>query len=114
MAELDTKTPTATTNGGVMSPNNEAGPSTAQLPLPTSPAASARSSMDEASRIRQLEDELEMVRGEKDNLGNQYRSLLGKLTAMRKSLGDKLREDAVGSESRWSSRDSGRVLSDCV
>lgn len=94
MAELDTKTPT-TTNGGVMSPNTDAGPSTAQLPLPTSPAASARSSMDEASRIRQLEDELEMVRGEKDNLGNQYRSLLGKLTAMRKSLGDKLREDAV-------------------
>jgi hypothetical protein len=28
-------------------------------------------------------------------LSNQYRTLLGKLTAMRASLGEKLREDAV-------------------
>jgi hypothetical protein len=35
------------------------------------------------------------VKQEKDVLGNQYRSLLGKLTTMRKSLGEKLREDAV-------------------
>ena len=104
MAELDTKTPTNGSNG-VMSP--DAGPSTSQLPLPSSPAASARSSMDEASRIRQLEDELETVRGEKDNLGNQYRSLLGKLTAMRQSLGDKLREDAVGSDPLGPCENSG-------
>ena len=56
---------------------------------------SPRSSMDNDERIRQLEEELEAVRGEKDVLGNQYRTLLGKLTAMRQSLGDKLREDAV-------------------
>lgn len=46
-------------------------------------------------RIRELEDELARVRDEKDALDGQYRSLLGKLTTMRKSLGEKLREDAV-------------------
>jgi predicted nucleic acid-binding Zn-ribbon protein len=46
-------------------------------------------------RIRDLEDELARVRDEKDALDGQYRGLLGKLTMMRKSLGDKLREDAV-------------------
>lgn len=41
------------------------------------------------------EGELERVRAEKDHLSHQYRSLLGKLTAMRNSLGEKLKEDAV-------------------
>lgn len=41
------------------------------------------------------EGELERVRAEKDHLSLQYRSLLGKLTAMRNTLGDKLKEDAV-------------------
>ncbi|GMK60075.1 hypothetical protein CspeluHIS016_0902920 [Cutaneotrichosporon spelunceum] len=39
-------------------------------------------------------DELERVRAEKDHLSHQYRSLLGKLTAMRNTLGEKLKEDA--------------------
>lgn len=43
-----------------------------------------------------LEQELAVVRQEKEVLANQYRTLLGKLTAMRSSLGEKLREDAVG------------------
>lgn len=43
-----------------------------------------------------LEAELERTRAEKDHLSNQYRTLLGKLTAMRNSLGEKLKEDAVG------------------
>lgn len=47
-------------------------------------------------RVRILEDDLETTRQEKEALGNQYRSLLGKLTAMRTTLGDKLKEDAVG------------------
>lgn len=42
-----------------------------------------------------LEEDLAATRQEKEVLGNQYRTLLGKLTAMRQSLGDKLREDAV-------------------
>ncbi|RSH85847.1 uncharacterized protein EHS24_004027 [Apiotrichum porosum] len=41
-----------------------------------------------------LEAELERTRAEKDHLSNQYRTLLGKLTAMRNSLGEKLKEDA--------------------
>ncbi|OWT41125.1 hypothetical protein C362_01339 [Cryptococcus neoformans Bt1] len=45
-------------------------------------------------RIRILEDDLEATRQEKEALGSQYRSLLGKLTAMRTTLGDKLKEDA--------------------
>ncbi|OXB38407.1 hypothetical protein LQV05_002773 [Cryptococcus neoformans] len=45
-------------------------------------------------RIRILENDLEATRQEKEALGNQYRSLLGKLTAMRTTLGDKLKEDA--------------------
>ena len=85
-----------TSNGnGVLSP--DAGPSKSPLP----DLASPRSSMDDAGRIRQLEDELDTVRGEKENLGNQYRTLLGKLTAMRQSLGDKLREDAVSPQYLW-------------
>ena len=79
-------------------PQPDAGPSNsppppppADLPLEESPEDVA----DNADRIGQLEEELEVVRGEKESLGNQYRALLGKLTAMRQSLGDKLREDAV-------------------
>ena len=51
--------------------------------------------MENPERISRLEEELENVRAEKETLGAQYRSLLGKLTGMRQSLGDKLREDAV-------------------
>jgi hypothetical protein len=42
-----------------------------------------------------VEAELAVVRQEKEVLSGQYRGLLGKLTAMRSSLGEKLREDAV-------------------
>ncbi|TYJ57564.1 hypothetical protein B9479_001646 [Cryptococcus floricola] len=45
-------------------------------------------------RVKLLEEELESTRQDKETLGNQYRSLLGKLTAMRTTLGDKLKEDA--------------------
>jgi hypothetical protein len=88
-------------NGSV--PQPDAGPSSPPPPpateteteLPPTEAEPSNSTTDDASRIAQLEDELETVRGEKETLGNQYRALLGKLTAMRQSLGDKLREDAV-------------------
>lgn len=39
--------------------------------------------------------ELEQIKGEKEHLESQYRALLGKLTTMRNTLGDKLRQDAV-------------------
>ncbi|KAJ9102232.1 hypothetical protein QFC20_005061 [Naganishia adeliensis] len=49
---------------------------------------------DDSTRITRLEHELETTRAEKEQLGTQYRSLLSKLTTMRQSLGDRLREDA--------------------
>ncbi len=87
MSEIDTEY-----TNGVTSPPlpSQAGPST---PLA---ATSPRSSLDDAEvDIPQLKHELTVARQEKESLGNQYRSLLAKLTAMRQSLGEKLREDAV-------------------
>lgn len=57
-----------------------------------------RESLDVASRIAQLESELDRVTEERDTLQSQYRNLLGKLTNMRNTLGDKLRQDAVSSQ----------------
>lgn len=59
-----------------------------------------RSSMDvdhadRTERAAQLEQELHNVRQERDVLAGQYRGLLGKLTAMRSTLGEKLKSDAV-------------------
>jgi hypothetical protein len=47
--------------------------------------------------VERLERELERTREEKEALASQYRNLLAKLTAMRTTLGNKLKEDAVGS-----------------
>jgi hypothetical protein len=86
------------TASGILSPPPQA--STSQL-SPNPDILSPRSSFDEdvasngRDRIGQLEHDLSTTRQEKEVLSNQYRSLLGKLTAMRQSLGDKLREDAV-------------------
>lgn len=45
--------------------------------------------------IERLERELERTRDEKEALASQYRNLLAKLTTMRTTLGNKLKEDAV-------------------
>lgn len=45
--------------------------------------------------LESLRAELERTRAEKDALGEQYSGLLAKLTAMRTTLGNKLKEDAV-------------------
>ena len=85
-------------------PPSPALPLLSPQPGPSTPTAalSPRSSLDDAEdRSARLEQELANARQEKEVLGNQYRSLLGKLTAMRKSLGDKLREDAVGRIFQW-------------
>lgn len=82
------------------------GTSTPELPIqagPSTPPAltSPRSSLDDVEQdLSHLRHELAIARQEKEVLGNQYRNLLGKLTAMRQSLGDKLREDAVGHNSQ--------------
>lgn len=46
-------------------------------------------------RIRELEEDLVVTKNEKETFEAQYRSLLGKLTTMRNTLGDKLKQDAV-------------------
>lgn len=78
-----------------------AGRASAELPGVLSPPSVAspipRSSTDSARDAREgesVEAQLERVKQEKEHLNHQYRSLLSKLTAMRQSLGDKLKEDA--------------------
>lgn len=46
-------------------------------------------------RVARLEDELARTIGEKEAFEAQYKSLLAKLTTMRNTLGDKLKQDAV-------------------
>lgn len=53
------------------------------------------SSMDPVQR---LQLELQRTKEEKDTLAAQYRNLLSKLTTMRTTLGNKLKQDAVRSQ----------------
>ena len=52
--------------------------------------------------VQRLEQELQRTREEKDALATQYRNLLAKLTTMRTTLGNKLKQDAVRVLSRRS------------
>ncbi len=45
--------------------------------------------------VERLQHELERTKEEKDTLAAQYRNLLSKLTTMRTTLGNKLKQDAV-------------------
>lgn len=47
--------------------------------------------------IQRLQRDLQRTKEEKDALAAQYRNLLSKLTAMRTTLGNKLKQDAVRS-----------------
>jgi hypothetical protein len=47
------------------------------------------------SPVERLQRELERTREEKETLAGQYRNLLSKLTTMRTTLGNKLKQDAV-------------------
>ncbi|WWC60507.1 uncharacterized protein I303_103080 [Kwoniella dejecticola CBS 10117] len=98
-----------TTNNGNGNDQHQAGPSNPTSPTllsassPKSPLNGEMSHQQEqddatpsdpAERISQLEEELSATRQENEKLSGQYRGLLGKLTAMRTTLGDKLKEDA--------------------
>lgn len=50
---------------------------------------------EELDPIQRLQRELERTKEEKDTLAAQYRNLLSKLTTMRTTLGNKLKQDAV-------------------
>ncbi|KAI0641545.1 hypothetical protein C8Q79DRAFT_991437 [Trametes meyenii] len=54
----------------------------------------AHEDADELDPIQRLERELQRTREEKDTLAAQYRNLLAKLTTMRTTLGNKLKQDA--------------------
>ena len=45
--------------------------------------------------LERLQRQLARERAEKEDLATQYRNLLGKLTTMRTTLGNKLKQDAV-------------------
>lgn len=47
--------------------------------------------------IQRLQSELERTQEEKEKLAAQYQNLLSKLTTMRTTLGNKLKQDAVRS-----------------
>lgn len=49
----------------------------------------------ESDPVAKLQRELDRTREEKDTLAAQYRNLLAKLTTMRTTLGNKLKQDAV-------------------
>lgn len=75
-----------------------AGPTAAAAAMlsPSSADLSPRESLDQPAAGDDLASQLERAMSEKEHYYNQYRSLLGKLTAMRNTLGEKLKEDAVG------------------
>ena len=50
--------------------------------------------------VQRLQVELARMKEEKDTLAAQYNSLLAKLTTMRTTLGNKLKQDAVRSSCR--------------
>lgn len=61
---------------------------------PNDGTAYGQGNADESTRA--LEDELERTRADRDAWEEQYQGLLAKLTTMRNTVGDKLRQDAVG------------------
>ncbi|KAI0763500.1 hypothetical protein BD413DRAFT_616374 [Trametes elegans] len=54
----------------------------------------AHQDSDDLDPVQRLERELQRTRDEKDALATQYRNLLAKLTMMRTTLGNKLKQDA--------------------
>lgn len=46
--------------------------------------------------VKELRADLERAKGERDSFEAQYKGLLAKLTQMRSTLGNRLRQDAVG------------------
>ncbi|KAI0355884.1 hypothetical protein OH77DRAFT_1503859 [Trametes cingulata] len=59
-----------------------------------SPNGDAHQDSDDLDPVQRLERELQRTREEKDALATQYRNLLAKLTTMRTTLGNKLKQDA--------------------
>ncbi|GBE88717.1 hypothetical protein BKA93DRAFT_152707 [Sparassis latifolia] len=60
----------------------------------TTPNGQQHDDNEDLDPVQRLQRELERTKEEKDTLASQYRNLLSKLTAMRTSLGNKLKQDA--------------------
>lgn len=59
------------------------------------PAISEDEASTSSPREAELSQQLAQIQAEKETLEGQYRGLLSKLTTMRSTLGDKLKQDAV-------------------
>ena len=64
-------------------------------PPPVSNGTTEHEDLEGLDPVQRLQRELERTREEKDHLAAQYRNLLAKLTQMRTTLGNKLKQDAV-------------------
>ena len=62
--------------------------------------------------FERLQRQLARERAEKEELAAQYRNLLAKLTTMRTTLGNKLKQDAVRTPVRCPGETGGRVVTD--
>ncbi|KAG7095430.1 hypothetical protein E1B28_006179 [Marasmius oreades] len=62
--------------------------------IPNGSSAETTDEDDTLDPISRLQRELERTRGEKETLATQYRNLVAKLTTMRTTLGNKLKQDA--------------------
>jgi len=66
-------------------------------PTSTSPNGTTNGShsSSDSQKVEEMKSELEKAKEERDSFESQYKGLLGKLTQMRTTLGDRLRQDAV-------------------
>jgi hypothetical protein len=108
-SQPDPETPTAETANSEDPSVDVNGHADDELEQHDEPEAQAEAEGDDEDengdeRIENLEAELAQTVREKEHLSTQYRTLLGKLQAMRNSLGEKLKEDAVSRRSKKSSR----------
>lgn len=84
------------TGGGTSIPVNGNGDGGSHAVSSSQTTTSPRGDQGEPSDDRDsLLEELRAAREERDTFQGQYKMLLGKLTQMRSTLGDRLRQDAV-------------------
>lgn len=88
------------TNGHSLARDDDTSSDTTKSPVLKATSVShgrntSSSSSKPSEQVSILRGELERVRSEKDTLDEHYRTLLEKVTAMRTTLGNKLKQDAV-------------------
>ncbi|KAJ3857975.1 hypothetical protein EV368DRAFT_70603 [Lentinula lateritia] len=98
MLSSSSPSPTRTTNGLTLGETRyslDSEQSNPASPIHVNGNGNAQTEPDESpDSIERLQRELQRTREEKEALGTQYRNLLAKLTQMRTTLGNKLKQDA--------------------